>query len=191
MTVSLVSADQVGGGAAGSAAAYFKARRSPAADLYVPASDKAGESPMDRFLKTVRLGSGAAADNPANRSRQQPPSGSGHGSGRMDNLLAQMDSTARGADGQSASTGDLWGQVEPCWRSLPIPARIPVSIEISLDAFGVLREPPKVIRQPGVRIEEARLRAEDRALAALADCLPRHGQRVPAGVYRLEFGAGP
>jgi hypothetical protein len=89
-----------------------------------------------------------------------------------------------------ASTGDLWGRIEPCWRNLATPGERPVTLEVSLNAAGTISRPPQVIRAPDAKLDEPRLRSEARALQALTGCLPRGDLRFARQVFRLEFRAG-
>lgn len=80
-----------------------------------------------------------------------------------------------------------WGRIEPCWRNLSLHAERTVTLEISLDGAGALAHPPQVIRSVDAMLDEQRLRAEARALAAVAECLPRGDPRFAGRSYRLEF----
>lgn len=91
----------------------------------------------------------------------------------------------------SASAGELWGRIEPFWRSLSARVERPVTLEVSLDGLAGLSRPPTVVRDAGAMLDEPRLRAEARALQALAGCLPRGELRFARRVYRLEFTAEP
>jgi len=91
----------------------------------------------------------------------------------------------------SASTGKLWGAIEPCWRNLGARGRVPVTLEVALDGTGDLRTPPKVIRSNTALLNEPRLQAEASALAAVAACVPRGDLRFSGKVYRLEFPGQP
>jgi len=98
---------------------------------------------------------------------------------------------ARASTGQTtvgaASTGELWGRIEPCWRNLSLHADRAVTLEVSLDGAGGLAHPPQVVRPVDALLDEQRLRAEARALAAVAACLPRGDLRFAGRSYRLEF----
>ncbi|WP_340643887.1 hypothetical protein [Phenylobacterium sp.] len=96
---------------------------------------------------------------------------------------------ANGETAGSASAGDLWGRIEPCWRNLSTRVERPVTLEVSLDATGGLSRPPSVVRETNEMLDEQRLRAEARALQALAGCLPRGDLSFARRVYRLEFTA--
>lgn len=89
----------------------------------------------------------------------------------------------------SASTGELWGRVAPCWRNIGRRNKVAVTLEVSLDTLGRLRTPPKVLRASAEIIDEPRLQSEAGALAALAACLPRNEGRFGNQVHRLEFPA--
>lgn len=91
----------------------------------------------------------------------------------------------------SASTGSLWGAIEPCWRNLGAHGRVPVVLEVRLNRLGDLREPPRVVRSSTAILSEARLQSEAGALAALAACVPRGDVRFGGKTYHLEFPATP
>lgn len=89
----------------------------------------------------------------------------------------------------AASTGELWGRIEPCWRDMGLKTGRPVTLEIQLGAAASLARPPQVIRPSEALLDEQRLRAEARALAAVAACLPRGDLRFANQTYRLVFGS--
>lgn len=93
------------------------------------------------------------------------------------------------ADGQAdggAATGNLWGQIEPCWRNLGGRVAVPVSLQVTLDANGHLARPPVILRG-NAALDERRLTAEAAALQALGACLPRGDPRLSGRIYRLDF----
>lgn len=100
-------------------------------------------------------------------------------------------STTRGEATLDASAGELWGQVEPCWRRLAGRSAVPVTLEVTLDGKGGLATPPRIVRPDGGRPSEQRLLAEARALEAIRACLPYKAPGViGAGrAYRLAFRA--
>ena len=101
---------------------------------------------------------------------------------------------ANGAEGETAdaaSTGQLWGVIEPCWRNLGVRGRAPVVLEVALTHTGDLRTPPHVLRNAAAAIDEPRLQAEAGALAAVAACVPRGNLQLGGKTYRLEFPAAP
>jgi hypothetical protein len=101
---------------------------------------------------------------------------------------ARTEASADGESSNSASTGTLWGAIEPCWSNLGFRGQIPVTIDVALDTRGGLKGPPKVIRNASARLDESRLRSEANALAALAACMPRVGEvRLTGNNVRLEF----
>lgn len=114
---------------------------------------------------------------------------------RVSDARSRRARTDTGADGEtadSASTGSLWGAIEPCWANLGFRGQVPVTIDVVLDGRGSLKGPPKVIRNPSARLTEPRLKSEANALAALAACMPRGGDvRVAGNSVRLEFPATP
>lgn len=181
--VTLVGADLQPPSLAAGAPLALKIRPDVLADRPLIAADPADDPQMAQLLKGIRakatqetaIDSGAQAAGP----RMAAPKTDG---------LGEIDRAVRGPEGAAASTGGLWGQVAPCWRSLPVAARTPVSLEVVLDSTGTLRRPPRIIRPPNEPVPDARLKAEAQALAALAACMPRHDVRFAGGVYRLDFG---
>lgn len=97
----------------------------------------------------------------------------------------------RGQAPLDASAGDLWGQVEPCWRRLAGRSTVPVTLEVTLDGKGGLAGPPRIVRPEGGRPSEQRLLAEARALEAIRACLPYNTPAVTVmgRVHRLAFGS--
>ncbi|HLZ77170.1 hypothetical protein [Phenylobacterium sp.] len=105
----------------------------------------------------------------------------------VENRSASARGRGHGSDaGAPGSTGGLWGAVEPCWTRLAGASSVPVTLEVTLDARGRLSTPPRILREAGPA-NEARLRAEANALAALAACLPEGDVRFSGRLYRLEF----
>jgi len=95
---------------------------------------------------------------------------------------------AKGATPAEVSSGPLWGRVEPCWRDLSANAHVAVILEVEFDRRGRLAKPPRILRPVSAPVTEDRLRAEGRALAALAACLPQADFPLAGTVQRLEFG---
>lgn len=94
-----------------------------------------------------------------------------------------------GAQTADLSAGDLWGQIEPCWRALPKTSTVPVTLEIELNDAGRLARPPVLIRPAAAALNDPRLLSEARALAAVAACAPL---RTPMGAssrrtFRISF----
>jgi hypothetical protein len=96
-----------------------------------------------------------------------------------------------GETSNAASTGSLWGAVEPCWRNLGFRSQAAVTIEVTLNDKGRLRSPPTVVRGTTALLNEPRLKSEANALAALAACMPRGDERLAGNSFRLEFPATP
>lgn len=181
INVSLVGSDLQPQAQAADAALSLKVRHDVATSPLF-ANDAAEDSQMAQLLKGVRA---KAAHEAAHElgPRAVGPTAAARADG-----LAEIDRAIRGPDAAASSTGGLWGEVAPCWRSLPVAARAPVSLEIVLDSAGALRRPPRIIRPSDEPVSEARLKAEAQALAALSACMPRHDLRFAGGVYRLDFG---
>jgi hypothetical protein len=66
-----------------------------------------------------------------------------------------------------------------------------VTIEVSLDATGSLRGPPRVMRDAAALLSDPRLKSEANALMALSACMPRGDLGLAGKSYRLEFPATP
>lgn len=77
-----------------------------------------------------------------------------------------------GEHNQDASSGDLWGQIEPCWRKMPENSTVPVTLDVTLNDRGALAVPPRIIRPMAAALTDQRLVAEARAVAAVAACAP-------------------
>jgi len=108
-------------------------------------------------------------------------------SGGRETRTAQ--SSLRGDRGAAASSGDFVGQVEACWRSLPLRSSTLVALEVVINEKGRLAAKPTILRPAGARLDEARLTAEATALRAIQTCLPAKSPPMP-GVqksYRLTF----
>jgi hypothetical protein len=91
--------------------------------------------------------------------------------------------------GAAASSGGLWGQIEPCWRKLPNRSPVPVTLEIALSPEGRIATPPKIIRPSAETPSDSRLISEARALEAVTGCVPYHGADLASNrrVFRVEF----
>lgn len=95
-----------------------------------------------------------------------------------------------GAPSPADGSRGLWGQVEPCWRKLAPKAAVPVTLKVTLDDFGRLAAPPKILRPPIGRPDEQRLLSEALALQAIQACLPYRVESSAAlnREYQLVFG---
>jgi hypothetical protein len=104
---------------------------------------------------------------------------------------ARTDTGADGDSNRSASTGRLWGAIEPCWRNMGFRGQVPVVVDVAIDGRGGLARPPTVVRSSTALLSEVRLKSEANALAALAACMPRGDVRAAAGKFRIEFPGSP
>jgi len=93
--------------------------------------------------------------------------------------------------GAAASTGALWGQIEPCWRNIPDVSLVPVTLEITLDENGRITSPPIIHRPNTSTPDEHRLIAEARALAAIAACVPYHDVNILGDQRRFTVNFQP
>lgn len=161
--------------------------------------------PLDRLVRKIRVERSelvTAEVEPARRQgnlaglfeeigRIRAPGRTGDGSQlsgrekRPGEDLETAQSSRSGTPTLDAGSAGLWGQVEPCWRRLPRRSRVPVLLEVKLNADGRLAAPPRIVRPGNGRPDEQRLLAEAQAMAALQACLPYRAGL--AGVYRLGF----
>lgn len=91
--------------------------------------------------------------------------------------------------GSGDRLGDLWPQIEPCWKRLPNASLVVVSLEVTLLGDGRLAGPPRVVATAQSSRPEARTIAIARAVQAVSACLPyRKLAGGNGGVFRVEFG---
>ncbi|MGA0601538.1 hypothetical protein ACO2Q3_12615 [Caulobacter sp. KR2-114] len=95
---------------------------------------------------------------------------------------------AANGPGTAASSGALWGQVEPCWRRMPDKSQVPVRLQVQLTAKGQIARPPTILRPDSSQPDQRRLIAEARALAAIAACIPYKTADLRSdAIYTLDF----
>jgi hypothetical protein len=72
---------------------------------------------------------------------------------------------------------------------MPGGAAVPVTLELEFNGRGGLAKPPKIIRPMAAALNDRRLVAEARALAAVAACMPLNVAASPNTqlAFRLEF----
>jgi len=97
------------------------------------------------------------------------------------NAVASRSAATAVGPGMAASSGGLWGQIEPCWQQMPNRSAVPVTLQIKLDDTGRIARPPVVIRPDTTHPDQRRLIAEARALAAISACLPYHMETLRIG----------
>jgi hypothetical protein len=123
------------------------------------------------------------------RERGDGGSGSNKGDSRGTETRAAPVKTAEiGGDG-APSAGSFQGEVEHCWKRLPGFSDVPVNLEVALNDRGLIARPPKILRPPAAVLDERRLISEERAIRALATCVPYRARLVPGTeqVFRLDF----
>jgi hypothetical protein len=155
-----------------------------------PSMASTSPSELDQLMKAI------GANVPSDPSRGQGAAVHDRG-GRadLDALLDPATSEAKSKGAQTkaksadASSGALWGAIEPCWKQQKGASRVPVTIEISLNGLGQLAKPPTIIRPVGAQLDEARLVSEARAIGAIAACAPLHVAQLgsDARSMRVEF----
>ncbi|MDR3511018.1 MAG: hypothetical protein P4L73_05250 [Caulobacteraceae bacterium] len=134
-----------------------------------PASRGGGDTDVDKG------GAGAASSAPAKDAKQK---------------RGRNDTPVRAGSGAATSSGDLWGQIKPCWDALPAFETVPVTLEVVIDSRGMISVPPKILRN-GATPNERQLTSEARALAALSTCVPYRnsdGTGRP-GRFEVQFAA--
>jgi hypothetical protein len=127
-------------------------------------------------------GSGKAADNAGGRADapdNKPRRGDAGGA------------LGRDGPGETASAGDLWGQIAPCWRKAPNVSRVPVILDLTLTSDGRIAIPPLIVRPDASAPNELRLVAEARALAAVAACVPYGEASLPGAQRRFVVRFAP
>lgn len=138
-------------------------------------------------------------DNPGSGDGQQDKGGSGASadgekSKSQDALGHEKGQKQTRGPGDAASTGSgLWGQIAPCWGRLPQVSAVPVTLEVTLNAKGLIAAPPKIVRPDATAPSEARLISEARALAALSACVPYHAESLATkgSTFTVDFGREP
>lgn len=158
-------------------------------EYLAPAQPQPGR--MDQLLERVRRQEGPTRQPPADTPRAQPPAET-LDTGTADRSLTAAGARATGeqAAAQPGGGGGLWGLVAPCWRRVSGGTKVWVILEVTLDARGRVGKPPRIVRAASSAVDEARLRAEAQALAALAACAPQSDLRLANRTYRLEFMPG-
>lgn len=128
----------------------------------------------------------ASADKSAGISTKAGSAKAGSGTGEASGAASKSAEGGAGA-GKAGPTGNLFAQIEPCWRRAIGVSSVPVTLEITLDRTGRLTGAPKVAQATGEA--GAQRMAVERALQAVAACLPyKMAQGAnPAGVYRVAF----
>jgi hypothetical protein len=188
-----------GGGEISVSLVSLKALAAMAAASPSAAPAVAPSSPLDRLMAQTAL------QTPMASRTFDAPSENKSKTASLDLLIAEADHAAKGASSDKAAKatkagagngpksggqgarGDLFAEVEPCWRRALDTSRVPVSLEIMLDGRGMAAGPPRLVHTgPGDR--EATRIAVERALQAVAACLPYRGDGPKGGRYVVEFG---
>jgi hypothetical protein len=173
----------------------------PSSDASSSDAAKATAASVSQLLARLAVTAPSVAVTPASRPErtsldeilgEDRSDGTGKGKGQA---RAEQTSGGRGASppqagpshsGATASSGGLFGQIEPCWRRQPGVSRARVKLELILSGDGRLAAPPKIIRTADMVLDERQFSAEARALNALKECLPlRRG--AATGVQEVEF----
>ncbi|ATQ43431.1 hypothetical protein [Caulobacter mirabilis] len=146
--------------------------------------ERSGERPrssLSELFNTLGAGSGQGR-----RGEGETATGRSGVAAEADRAMASQ----RGDGGSASSAGDLWGQIEPCWRRLSPPAAAPtVTLELVLNGGGGLARPPRIVRAEAGAPPETQLLAEARALTAIQTCLPYKAAGLPGQVHRVRFEA--
>ena len=162
-----------------------------------PTQDSPRHDDLGQLFKEIAQ-SHAASKSPKNKDADKDTAKSKPGAG--ENGAQQQRSTAKGPQAKAdavegegdergdkgRATGDMWDQIETCWRP---DAAVPVTLEVVIDSGGRLAVPPRILRPDGARLDEPRLRAEARAVQAVASCTPFRSGAPLFGrkIYRFAF----
>ena len=84
-----------------------------------------------------------------------------------------------------ASGSDLWPQIARCWK--PAKAFPKVTVTVAFDERGGLSEPPSVVRDPALTVDQNRLQAEGEAVRAVIACAPYSAAGGGPRRLQLEF----
>ena len=169
----------------------------------VSASSSAPSKPTPQSLAAARLDALARqvrADEPQTPVVQPVPDRPAPAAANLDRLFNEIAQSHAAAGGQGVEgsadargdnghvAGDMWSHIETCWRP---DAPVPVALEIVIDPGGRLVLPPKIIRPDHAQLDERRLRAEARAIEAVAQCAPFRTGAPLFGrkTYRFQFAA--
>ena len=160
----------------------------PAADRAAPRGDAA------QLFKEISQSRGKTSPDDNSRAQQDKAAGSGENGAADQSAQAKgKDSRAKAVEGhaeergdQGHMTGDMWSQIETCWRPV---AAVPITLEVVIDSYGRLAVPPRILRPQNAAIDERRLHAEAVAVQAVAGCAPfRSGAPVfGRKTYRFAF----
>ncbi|MBS0297121.1 MAG: hypothetical protein JSR45_12485 [Proteobacteria bacterium] len=126
---------------------------------------------------------------PADDQRGDGGQGSDHGDGKGAAHAAQTKTAEIGRGDGAPSGGAFPSQVDRCWRALPGHSAVPVVLEVTLSGAGLIATPPRIVRPAGAVLDEKRLISEERAIRALASCVPYRGAMSGDQTFRLSFHA--
>ena len=129
------------------------------------------------------------ASNPKQADNQRGDGGQGseHGDGKGAAHATDTKTAEIGRGDGAPSGGAFPSQVDRCWRGLPGRSALPVVLEVTLSGSGLIATPPKIIRPAGAVLDEKRLISEERAIRALATCVPYLGADGRERSFRLNF----
>lgn len=144
----------------------------PQAAVFVSPPEKTS---LDEVLGKAQAKSGGSS---AGQAQTRPAPGQHRG--------ADTAQAGPARSGATASSGSLFGMIEPCWRKQPGVSRVLVKLELTLGGDGRLALPPKIIRTSQMVLDDQQFFAEARALNALKACLPLRGGAA-TGVQQVEF----
>jgi hypothetical protein len=153
--------------------------REPTPDA-LPVDDDRRRGDAGKLLDEIAKAHGGGGEG--GDAAQQQSAGAAQKKGRS----VEGAASERGDKGHAQ--GDVWGELQTCWKP---EAGVPVTLEVVIDSHGGLALPPKVLRPQGAVLSVERLRAEVRAIQAVAGCAPFRSGVPMSGVrtYRFEFAA--
>jgi hypothetical protein len=135
-----------------------------------------------------------AMTDPSQDTKKAGDRGSGSASGVARGVTTSGATTVKIGGGDGApSRGAISTQVDQCWRQTPGRSDVPVTLEVILNDRGQIARPPLILRPERAVLDERRLVAEERAIQAVAHCVP-YKTPIAAGnqeVFRLQFQPSP
>jgi hypothetical protein len=155
----------------------------------IPVSDKQTRSSSSNLLDAFNPApDGPVRPNHQNQAAKAGDGGDGGNAGAAHGAQAAPTKVVQVGGGDGApSRGSFSRQVNYCWRRLPGRSAVPVTLQVTLNPQGQIAKPPVIERPATAVLNEARLMAEDRAIRALAGCVPYKGVTGGGQTFKLDF----
>jgi hypothetical protein len=153
----------------------FERVRAEQSDLHAQTDPAERRSDLTSLFQEIQRAHSASAGTDSGKAQAEAKGRTGAGSDRSGTATHAGEATQAPRSGERTrdlSSGDLWAQIEPCWRRLPARSTVPVTVELRLDDKGALALAPRVVRPMAAALNDPRLIAEARAVAAVTACVP-------------------